>query len=55
MLDPAIVGTTGILKAVKAHAPSVKRVVITSSFASILDPKRMEGYTYSEVRLGDNV
>ncbi|KAJ5739275.1 hypothetical protein N7533_012059 [Penicillium manginii] len=35
-LDPAIKGTTGILKAIKSYAPSVKRVVITSSFAAIL-------------------
>jgi len=38
LLDPAIIGTTGILKAIKAYAPTVKRVVITSSFASILNP-----------------
>lgn len=37
LLDPAIIGTTGILKALKKNAPSVKRVVITSSFASIVD------------------
>lgn len=37
LLDPAIIGTTGILKAVKKSAPSVKRVVITSSFASIIN------------------
>ncbi|KAM5342983.1 hypothetical protein ACJ41O_013949 [Fusarium nematophilum] len=37
LVDPAVVGTTGILKALHASAPSVKRVVITSSFASILD------------------
>ncbi|KAI1372450.1 ketoreductase [Hypoxylon crocopeplum] len=36
-LDPAIKGTTGILKSVKAHAPNVKRVVITSSSAAILN------------------
>lgn len=50
LLDPAIIGTTGILKSVKQFAPSVKRVVITSSFASILNP--FEGdrpdHTYSE-------
>ena len=40
LLDPAIKGTTGILKAIKAHAPSVKRVVITSSFAAITSPER---------------
>lgn len=28
----------GILKAIKAYAPTVKRVAITSSFASIIDP-----------------
>jgi len=50
LLDPAVLGTTGILKAVKAHAPSVKRVVITSSFAAILDASKGTNYdhTYSE-------
>ncbi|KAL4888966.1 NAD(P)-binding protein [Aspergillus ambiguus] len=38
-LDPAIKGTTGILKAIKAYAPTVKRVVVTSSFAAIVNPK----------------
>ncbi|KAJ4289364.1 methylglyoxal reductase (NADPH-dependent) gre2 [Collariella sp. IMI 366227] len=37
-LEPAINGTTGILKSIKIHAPSVKRVVITSSSAAILSP-----------------
>jgi len=36
LLDPAIIGTTGILKSIEKSAPSVKRVVITSSFASIV-------------------
>ncbi|KAJ5377186.1 ketoreductase [Penicillium cataractarum] len=35
LLDPAIHGTKGILRAIKDNAPSVKRVVITSSFAAI--------------------
>lgn len=39
-LDPAIKGTTGILNAIKAHAPTVKRVVITSSFAAIVNGKK---------------
>lgn len=34
-LEPAVTGTTSILKAVKKSAPSVKRIVITSSFAAI--------------------
>lgn len=43
-------GTTGILKAIKAHAPTVKRVVITSSFAAIINPSKglWPGHTYSE-------
>lgn len=41
-LDPAIKGTTGILKSIKAHASSVRRVVITSSSAAILNPKKHE-------------
>ncbi|KAJ5757386.1 ketoreductase [Penicillium nucicola] len=35
LLDPAIRGTKGLLKAIKNNAPTVKRVVITSSFAAI--------------------
>ncbi|KAI4870340.1 NAD(P)-binding protein [Hypoxylon rubiginosum] len=50
MLDPAINGTTGILKAVVSNAPQVERVVITSSFGSMLD--RSKGFwpdhTYSD-------
>ncbi|KAK3986804.1 putative NADPH-dependent methylglyoxal reductase [Cladorrhinum sp. PSN332] len=37
-LNPAINGTTGILKSIKSHAPSVRRVVITSSSAAIVSP-----------------
>ncbi|KAL8971113.1 MAG: hypothetical protein Q9183_001209 [Haloplaca sp. 2 TL-2023] len=57
LLDPAIIGTTGVLKAVKENAPSVKRVwltdetqVITSSFAAIFSATNgnRPGYTYSE-------
>lgn len=50
LLDPAMIGTTGILKSIKKNAPSVKKVVITSSFASIVNPSKgnAPGYTYSE-------
>ncbi|TVY85388.1 Ketoreductase [Lachnellula suecica] len=51
LLDPAIIGTTGILKAIKKNAPSVKRVVITSSFASIVNASKGNSWTehtYSE-------
>lgn len=50
LLDPAVIGTTGILKSIKKSAPSVKKVVITSSFASIVNPYAGNnvGHTYSE-------
>ncbi|KAE8390787.1 NAD(P)-binding protein [Aspergillus alliaceus] len=46
-LDPAIKGTTGILKAIKVYAPTVKRVVVTSSFAAIVNVKQ-HAKVYSE-------
>lgn len=50
LLQPAIQGTLNILEAISRHKPSVRRVVITSSFASVLDPERgfRPGYTYTE-------
>ncbi|RYC59108.1 hypothetical protein CHU98_g7111 [Xylaria longipes] len=39
-LDPAIKGTTGMLKSIKAYGPSVERLVITSSSAAILNPDK---------------
>ncbi|KPM35360.1 hypothetical protein AK830_g11212 [Neonectria ditissima] len=60
LVDPALIGTTGILKALHASAPLVKRVVVTSSFASIIDEAKFTdpGTTFSEtswnpVSLGD--
>ena len=54
-LMPAVNGTKEILRSVKAHAPSVKRVVITSSCAAVLDfageaakPDSAEPKTYTE-------
>ncbi|KAJ2966592.1 hypothetical protein NUW58_g10630 [Xylaria curta] len=41
-LAPAVNGTTGLLKSIKAHGPTVKRVVITSSSAAILNPDKHE-------------
>ncbi|KAL3496159.1 hypothetical protein BJX62DRAFT_251714 [Aspergillus germanicus] len=38
LIDPAVLGTTSLLDAVAAHTPSVKRVVITSSFAANYNP-----------------
>ena len=49
-LDPAIKGTVGLLESVNNHAPKVKRVVITSSFAAILDMSKgtWAEHTYTE-------
>ncbi|KAG8768346.1 methylglyoxal reductase (NADPH-dependent) gre2 [Ceratobasidium sp. 428] len=50
ILVPAIQGTTKILKAVKVHASTVKRVVVTSSAVAILDLSKgaRPGYVYDE-------
>ena len=34
LLDPAVIGTTGILKSIKQHAPTVKRVVSNPRYGS---------------------
>ncbi|EHK15940.1 uncharacterized protein TRIVIDRAFT_111299 [Trichoderma virens Gv29-8] len=41
LIDPALNGTRGILEAIHRSAPSVKRVVITSSFAAVLSEERL--------------
>ncbi|KID88579.1 NAD(P)-binding domain protein [Metarhizium guizhouense ARSEF 977] len=50
LIDPAVIGTTGILKAVKRSAPTVKRVIVTSSFAAVLDEKHLSdgSHTFTE-------
>jgi nucleoside-diphosphate-sugar epimerase len=50
LLDPAIKGTMSVLTSIQNHAPNVKRVIITSSFASIIDMNKnpRPGYTYTE-------
>ncbi|KAF1983211.1 flavonol reductase [Aulographum hederae CBS 113979] len=50
LLIPAIKGTTGVLEALAKNNPDATRVVITSSFASIIDMSQgyRPGYTYSE-------
>ncbi|KIA75588.1 NAD dependent dehydratase [Aspergillus ustus] len=49
ILDPAINGTVGLLKAIKDKAPTVKRVVVTSSGAAILDFSRPISHTFTDV------
>ncbi|KIN07192.1 hypothetical protein OIDMADRAFT_99439 [Oidiodendron maius Zn] len=50
LFTPAVNGTLFILQAAKAHAPGVRRIVITSSFASVLDVTKglRPGYVYTE-------
>ncbi|CAN9388683.1 unnamed protein product, partial [Alternaria alternata] len=50
LIDPAVIGTTGILKSIKKSAPSVKSVVIASSFAAIVNGSKgfWPGHSYSE-------
>ncbi|KAG9043967.1 methylglyoxal reductase (NADPH-dependent) gre2 [Tulasnella sp. UAMH 9824] len=50
LYKPAIQGTVGILESIKANAPTVKRVVVTSSFASVnnLTKGPWPEHTYTE-------
>ncbi|KAF2108589.1 putative dihydroflavonal-4-reductase [Lophiotrema nucula] len=50
-LEPAIKGTLNLLRAVKDHAPSVKRVIWTGSCASVIDYDNLASHpprTYTE-------
>jgi nucleoside-diphosphate-sugar epimerase len=50
LIQPAVKGTTEILSSIQRLNPNVKRVVITSSFASMVDLMKgyRPGHTYSE-------
>ncbi|KZV90128.1 3-beta hydroxysteroid dehydrogenase/isomerase family protein [Exidia glandulosa HHB12029] len=43
LLQPAVQGTLGVLQGVKQFAPTVQRIVITGSFASIVDQRIIPG------------
>lgn len=49
VIPPAINGTVGILEAAKKFAPTVKTVVITSSFAAIMKTSIPNDYIYKDV------
>jgi nucleoside-diphosphate-sugar epimerase len=40
LLDPAVIGTTGLLSSIARLAPSVKRVVYVSSIAALIDASK---------------
>jgi len=48
LIDPAKKGTVSLLSAALKNGPNVKRIVITSSFAAISEPKEEAGYLYTE-------
>ncbi|CAE6426053.1 Putative NADPH-dependent methylglyoxal reductase GRP2 OS=Candida albicans (strain SC5314 / ATCC MYA-2876) GN=GRP2 PE=1 SV=2 [Rhizoctonia solani AG-1 IB] len=48
ILKPAIQGTTEILKSAKEHGPTIKRVIITSSFLALLTFTDPPNHVYSE-------
>jgi nucleoside-diphosphate-sugar epimerase len=55
LINPAVKGTTGVLYSALAYAPSVKRVVITSSMAAIRtatpkDPRGLSEADWNESR-----
>lgn len=47
MINPAVQGTLNALKSA-ASEPKVKRVVITASFACIMEPKEPGTYVFTE-------
>ncbi|KAK9479866.1 hypothetical protein V1514DRAFT_219422 [Lipomyces japonicus] len=51
LLDPAVKGTKGILNAIQKYAPQVKKVIITSSFAAIVNAEKgsWPEHTYTEI------
>ncbi|KDQ18875.1 hypothetical protein BOTBODRAFT_28363 [Botryobasidium botryosum FD-172 SS1] len=48
LINPAVSGTVNILKSAKQYGPTVKRVVITSSCATIFQPKKGNPPIYTE-------
>ncbi|KAG8937756.1 methylglyoxal reductase (NADPH-dependent) gre2 [Tulasnella sp. 408] len=54
VIGPAVNGTLSILESVKAHGTSVRRIVITSSRASIVNNKPQAGWpTFDEIDWND--
>jgi len=53
VIGPAVQGTTGILASIKKHGSNVKRVVLTSSTCSMLEPKESYPYTFTEADWND--
>jgi len=55
LIVPALQGTTSILKAVHAHSPnSVKRVIVTSSIAAVMNATKTPPVTFTEKDWNEN-
>ncbi|KDN49976.1 hypothetical protein RSAG8_01312, partial [Rhizoctonia solani AG-8 WAC10335] len=48
LIDPAVKGTIGVLASVHKYAPTVQRIVITSSVAAIMDSSKPNGTVFTE-------
>ncbi|KAF8326995.1 uncharacterized protein EI90DRAFT_3156366 [Cantharellus anzutake] len=48
VIGPAVEGTLGILRSAQQFGHNIKRIVITSSIASILESKDVPSYTFTE-------
>ncbi|CUA76880.1 NADPH-dependent aldehyde reductase ARI1 [Saccharomyces cerevisiae S288c] [Rhizoctonia solani] len=48
LIEPAVKGTLGILASAHKYAPTVQRIVITSSVAAIVDPSKPSGTVFTE-------
>lgn len=53
IIGPAVKGTVSVLEAVQKYAPTVKRIVVTSSVAAIISPKDPGTYTFTEADWND--
>ncbi|KAB5594063.1 NADPH-dependent aldehyde reductase ARI1 [Ceratobasidium theobromae] len=48
LIKPAVNGTLEILKSVNKHAPTVRRIVVTSSVAAVMDASKPRGTIFTE-------
>lgn len=51
LMSSGLIGSTRLLEAIKENAPTVERVVITSSIGAIIDPHKIADKKYSEVKM----
>lgn len=50
-MSSGLIGSTRLLEAIRENAPTVERVVITSSIGAIIDPHKIADKKYSEVKM----